>query len=130
MLKHYVDIPNAPKAVGSYSIACEANGFIFLSGQIALDPNTGMLISGGVEEQATQVLKNISAILKSTNVLKENIVKTTIFLKNMSDFSIVNKIYSDFFVETSPPARSTVEVAALPLGALVEIELIVVSKTS
>lgn len=114
---------DAPAPIGPYSQAIEAGGFLFCSGQIPLDPVTGALLNGSVAEQTQQVMKNISAVLKSAGLGFEDIVKTTIFLKNMGDFSIVNEEYGKAFT-TEPPARSAVEVAALPKGASVEIEVI------
>lgn len=114
---------DAPAAIGPYVQAKIANGFLFASGQIPLDPVTGKLVGKTIEEQTEQVLKNITAILAAAEVTSDNIVKTTCFLKNMSDFSSFNRIYSSMFSENLP-ARSAVEVSALPKNALVEIEII------
>lgn len=118
-----VSTPNAPKAIGPYSQAIKANGFVFLSGQVAFDPATGNLISGGIEQQTEQVLKNVSAILQAAGSGWDKVVKTTVFLKNMSEFGQMNEVYGKF-CKNAPPARSTVEVARLPRDVSVEIEVI------
>lgn len=113
---------NAPSAIGPYSQAIEKDGFIFISGQLPLEADTS-LMQEGIASQTKQVLKNIEYILKEVNLQMKNIVKTTILLKNIDDFEIVNNIYSQYF--TSPfPARTTYEVSKLPKGALIEIETI------
>ena len=114
---------DGPKAIGPYSQAIKAGGFVFLSGQIALDPATQQLISGDVAAQTERVLQNLAGILKSAGSLLEQAVKTTVFLKNMSDFAAMNEVYGRYFTE-APPARSTVEVARLPKDVLVEIDVI------
>lgn len=113
----------APAAIGPYSQAIMAGGFLFASGQIPLDPKTMQIVEGGVEVQIRQVLTNMSAVLKEAGLTKEDVVKTTMFLKNMEDFGKVNPIYAEFFGEHKP-ARSTIEVARLPKDALVEIECV------
>lgn len=118
-----VSSPNAPKAIGPYSQAIKANGFIFVSGQVAFDPATGNLISGGIEQQTEQVMKNLSAILQAAGSGWDKVVKTTVFLKNMSEFGQMNEVYGKFF-KNAPPARSTVEVARLPRDVSVEIDVI------
>lgn len=115
----------APAAIGPYSQAVRSGGFIFVSGQIALDPATGQLVQGPVEEQVRQVLTNLKAILEAAGSGLEHVVKTTIFLRSMDDFAAVNRVYAEFF-SAPAPARSTVAVAALPRGAAVEIEAIAV----
>ena len=120
-----VQTESAPKAIGPYSQAIVANGFVFCSGQIPLDPATGKVVAGGIEEQTQQVLKNLSAVLKAAGSDIKSVVKTTVFLQSMGDFAAMNAIYATYFTET-PPGRSTVEVAKLPRGALVEIEAIAV----
>jgi len=120
---------HAPQPIGPYTQAIRANDFVFLSGQIAIDPATGALTGNNAAEQATQVLKNIKAILTAAGLTFEEVVKTTIFLKNMDDFAKVNEVYSQSF-EVDPPARSTVAVAALPMNALVEIEVIAMRRPS
>jgi 2-iminobutanoate/2-iminopropanoate deaminase len=112
-----------PKAIGPYSQAIKANGFVFLSGQIALDPATQQLISGDAAAQTERVLRNLSGILKVAGTSLAQVVKTTVFLKNMSDFAAMNEVYGRHFTE-APPARSTVEVARLPKDVLVEIDVI------
>jgi len=113
---------HAPAALGPYSQAIKTDGYIFVSGQLGLDPQTGHLLEG-LEAQTQQILQNLAAILEASSSNMANIVKTTIFLVDMGDFSTVNQIYGGAF-EDAPPARSTVQVAALPLGGLVEIEAI------
>jgi putative endoribonuclease L-PSP len=112
----------APAAIGPYSQAIKANGFLFVSGQIPLTPN-GELAGDDIKTQTKQVLKNLKAILKEADLLLKDAVKTTIFLKNMDDFSVVNEIYAQAFKEHKP-ARSTVEISKLPKDVLIEIELI------
>ncbi|HEY6969862.1 MAG TPA: RidA family protein [Candidatus Angelobacter sp.] len=118
-----ISTPNAPKAIGPYSQAIRANGFIFVSGQVAFDPSTGNLISGGIEQQTEQVMKNLSSILQAAGSGWDKVVKTTVFLKNMSEFGQMNEVYGKF-CKNAPPARSTVEVARLPRDVSVEIDVI------
>ncbi|HAK93461.1 MAG TPA: reactive intermediate/imine deaminase [Planctomycetes bacterium] len=113
----------APKAIGPYSQAIDAGALVFLSGQIALDPATGQLRSGGIRAQAAQVLANIDAVLAGAGLARRNVVKTTVFLADMADFAALNEAYAEFFGDVRP-ARSTVQAAALPRGALVEIEAV------
>ena len=113
----------APKAIGPYSQGVKAGGFVFLSGQIPLDPATGELVSGDITAQVSQVMQNVSAVLAAAGATWKDVVKTTIFLTDLRDFQAVNAVYAPFF-ETAPPARSTVQVAALPRGSAVEIEVI------
>jgi 2-iminobutanoate/2-iminopropanoate deaminase len=124
-MKKEILTKNAPAPIGPYAQAIEAGGFLFCSGQIPLDPETGAIVgSGDVELQTKQVMKNISAVLTEAGAKFNDVVKTTIFLKDMGDFPKVNPIYGEHF--TAPfPARSTVEVARLPKDVLVEIEVIV-----
>jgi len=121
--REVISSPDAPKAIGPYSQAIKANGFIFISGQVAFDPATGNIITGGIQEQTEQVLKNLGAILKAAGSSWEKVVKTSVFLKNMSEFAQMNEVYGKVFKD-SPPARSTVEVARLPRDVSVEIDLI------
>ena len=123
-MKKIVLTKNAPAPIGPYSQGVEINGLIFFSGQISIDPAQGKIVASDVESQTVQVLKNISALLDCVSCNAENVVKTTVFLKDINDFSKVNALYSEFFT-TNHPARSCVEVANLPAGALVEIEIIV-----
>lgn len=126
MNKKIVETSLAPKAIGPYSQAVQSNGFLFLSGQIAIDPKTNQLIESlSIADQTTRVLQNIEGILTSQNLSLSHIVKTTIFLKSMNDFSTVNETYGTFF-KVSPPARSTVEVSRLPKDVLIEIDAIAV----
>ena len=125
MTKKIINTAKAPAPIGPYSQATQANGFVFTSGQIAIDPATGSLIENNVAEQTLQVLKNLEAVLSAAETSLDNVVKTTIYLKNMSDFSVVNDIYADFFGK-GLPARSTVEVSKLPKDVLVEIDCIAV----
>ncbi len=118
-----VSTPNAPKAIGPYSQAIKANGFVFISGQVAFDPATGDLVSGGIGLEREQVLKNLSAILQAAGSSWEKVVKTTVFLKNMNEFGQMNEVYGKF-CKGAPPARSTVEVARLPRDVAVEIDVI------
>src|SRR5215831_16277915 len=118
-----VSTPNAPKAIGPYSQAIKANGFIFISGQVAFDPVTQSLVPGGIAEQTEQTLKNLTAILTAAGSSWEKVVKTTVFLKNMAEFGQMNEVYGKF-CKGAPPARSTVEVARLPRDVSVEIDVI------
>lgn len=121
--REVISTPNAPKAIGPYSQAIRANGFLFISGQVCFDPATGNLISGGIQEQTEQVIKNLSAILQAAGSGLDKVVKTTVYLKNMSEFAQMNEVYGRFF-PSAPPARSTVEVARLPKDVAVEIDVI------
>jgi 2-iminobutanoate/2-iminopropanoate deaminase len=118
-----VSTPKAPKAIGPYSQAIKANGFVFVSGQVAFDPATGNLISGGIQQQTERVLNNLTAILEAAGTSWEKVVKTTVFLKDMTDFTQMNEVYAKF-CKGAPPARSTVEVARLPKDVAVEIDVI------
>ncbi|HEY9076880.1 MAG TPA: RidA family protein [Anaerolineaceae bacterium] len=114
---------HAPKAIGPYSIGIDAQGFIFASGQLGIDPGTGALVEGGVEAETRQALMNLSKVLESGGSSLDLVVKTTVFLRDIADFSKMNSIYAEFFTN-EPPARSAFQVAALPRGASVEIEAI------
>ena len=114
---------HAPKPIGPYTQAMRAGDFVFISGQIAIDPETGRLTGKNAAEQAEQVLKNIRAILTAAGLTPELVVKTTIYLANIDDFAAVNEVYGDFFHD-DPPARSTLQAARLPMDALVEIDVI------
>ena len=113
----------APKAIGPYSQAIAVNGLAFCAGQTPIDPATGNLVPGGIEEQTHQALKNVGAVLRAAGSDYSKVVKTTVFLKNMNDFAAMNAIYATYFTD-APPARSTVEVARLPKDCLVEVEAI------
>jgi 2-iminobutanoate/2-iminopropanoate deaminase len=117
---------DAPIAIGPYAQAIRAGGTLFTSGQVGLDPATGNLVSGGIVEQTTRVLENLKAVLSAAGLDFTNVVKTTVFLKNMADFAAMNEVYARYLAPTGavPPARSTVQVAALPKDALVEVECI------
>lgn len=114
----------APKAIGPYSQAVTANGFLYASGQIPLDPETGLVAGTDIEVQTRRVMENISAVLEEAGIGFKNVVKTTCFLKDLSDFAAFNAVYAEYFV--SLPARSCVEVSALPRDVLVEVEIIAV----
>lgn len=124
-MKKVIATDKAPKAIGPYSQAIEADGLVFTSGQLGLVPETGELAEG-VEAQARQALENIKAVLAEAGLTMDNVVKTTVLLADMADFAAVNTIYAEFFTEGSYPARSAFQVAALPKGGLVEIETICV----
>ena len=128
MPNHIVSSDKAPAAIGPYSQAIVANGFVFTAGQIALDPATGQVVAGGVAEQTEQVLKNLTAVLQAAGASWTNVVKTTVFLKDMRDFPTVNEVYARMVGEARP-ARSTVAVAGLPRDVLVEIEAVATVKT-
>lgn len=122
-MKDVVSAAGAPEAIGPYSQAIRANGLVFCSGQIALDPATNQLIQGDVVAQTDRVLKNLTAVLQQAGSSIEKVVKTTVFLKSMGDFAAMNETYGKYF-SANPPARSTVEVARLPKDVLVEIDVI------
>ncbi len=123
--REIISTPHAPAAVGPYSQAVRVGNFIFTAGQIALIPETGKLVEGGIEAQTDQVMKNLTNVLDAAGSNLGNVVKTTIFVTDMADFAKVNEVYGGFFTG-DPPARSTVQVAGLPLGANVEIEAIAI----
>jgi 2-iminobutanoate/2-iminopropanoate deaminase len=123
MGKRVIQTEKAPKAIGPYSQAIQAGNFLFLSGQIPLDPKTGELVKGDIRQQTQQVLENIKGVLESQKLGMEDVVKVTIFLKDIGNFNQVNEVYATYF-PSSPPARSTVEVAKLPRDADIEIEAI------
>jgi 2-iminobutanoate/2-iminopropanoate deaminase len=122
-VKEVISTQHGPKAIGPYSQAIRANGFIFISGQVAFDPATGQLVEGDVAAQTERVLQNLKGIVEAAGSLLDKAVKTTVFLKDMNDFAKMNEVYSRFF-PANPPARSTVEVARLPRDVRVEIDLI------
>ena len=123
MRPELISTAGAPKAIGPYSQALSANGFVFTAGQVALDPATGELVAGGIAEQTARALENLRAVLKAAGSTPSGVVKTTVFLVDMADFAAMNEVYGRFFGDHRP-ARSTVAVAALPRGARVEIEVI------
>lgn len=118
-----VSTEHGPKAIGPYSQAIKANGFVFVSGQVAFDPATGAIVEGAIARQTERVLENLKAILEAAGSGLNKAVKTTVFLKDMNDFAAMNEVYARYFT-TSPPARATVEVARLPRDVRVEIEVI------
>ena len=121
--KKIISTEEAPKAIGPYSQAIRTENLVFTAGQVGLDPSTMELAEGGIEAQTRQVLTNLKHVLESADSGLNFVIKTTVFLQDMSDFANMNSVYAEFFPE-NPPARSTVQVAALPKGALVEIECI------
>lgn len=122
-MKKIIATNTAPQAVGPYSQAVEANGFLFVSGQIPLDPATGQLVAGEIEAQAERVLQNLAALVAAGGSRMDRVVRTTVFLKDMGEFARMNAVYARFF-PSEPPARSTVEVARLPRDVKVEMDLI------
>jgi 2-iminobutanoate/2-iminopropanoate deaminase len=122
-MREVISTKDAPQAIGPYSQAIKAGGFVFASGQVAIDPATQQVISGEIAAQTDRVLKHISGILKAADSGLEKVVRTTVFLKNMSDFAVMNEVYARYFT-SAPPARSTVEAARLPKDVLVEIDVI------
>lgn len=125
MSKEQIQTEKAPKAIGPYSQGIKAGGMLFISGQLPLDTRTGNLVEGTIGERTAQVMKNIQAIAEEVGAGLEQIVKTTIFLTDLGNFQEVNEVYGSFFT-SAPPARATIQVAALPLGSDVEIEAIAV----
>ena len=124
-MKEIITSPRAPKAAGPYSTAVRQNGFVFLSGQIPLNPETGQLVTGSIEEQTARVIENLQAVLEAASLTLSDVVKTTVFLKDMGHFARMNETYGKYF-GPNPPARSTVEVARLPRDVQVEIEAIAI----
>ena len=124
-MKEIVHTDRGPKPIGPYSQAVKASGFIYLSGQVALDPKTGDLIGSDIRQQAERTLENVKGILEAAGTNLHHVVKTTVFLKDMNDFVAMNEVYARYFT-AAPPARSTVEVSRLPKDALLEIEVIAV----
>src|SRR6201996_7617757 len=122
-MRDVIATDDAPKAIGPYSQAIKANGFVFVSGQVPLDPATQQLVEGDISVQTDRVLQNVSGILQAAGSSLAQVVKAGVFLKNMSDFAAMNDVYGRYFTQ-SPPARSTVEVARLPKDVLVEIDVI------
>ncbi|HEV8047780.1 MAG TPA: RidA family protein [Terriglobales bacterium] len=122
-MRDVISTKEAPQAIGPYSQAIRANGFVFVSGQVAIDPGTQQVLGGDVSAQTDRVLKNLSAILSAAGSGLEKVVRSTVFLKNMGDFAAMNEVYGRYF-SANPPARSTVEVSRLPKDVLVEIDVI------
>ncbi|SMB90209.1 endoribonuclease L-PSP [Thermanaeromonas toyohensis ToBE] len=123
--KKVISTSQAPKAIGPYSQAIRVGNFIFTSGQIPLDPATGEIVPGGAKEQTRQVLENLKAILAAAGATLQDVVKTTLYIKDMADFKAINEVYAQYFPE-NPPARSCIEAARLPRDVLVEIEAVAV----
>ena len=123
--KEIISTENAPGAIGPYSQAVRSGNFLFASGQIPIDPATGEFVAGGITEQTEQVMRNVSAILEAAGAGLQQVVKTTVFLADMDDFTAMNEVYGRFFGE-DPPARATVQAARLPRDARVEIEAIAI----
>ena len=126
-MKEIIKTENAPSAIGPYSQAIKANGFVYVSGQIPIDPATGEFAGTDVQTQTRQCLKNIKAIVLAAGTSLENMVKVNVFLTDMNNFALMNEVYAEFFPE-NPPARAAVEVGALPKNALVEIEAIALAE--
>jgi 2-iminobutanoate/2-iminopropanoate deaminase len=125
-MKKIISTSDAPSAIGPYSQAVRSGSFLFCSGQIPLDPKSGQIVPGDIAAQTRRVLDNIGAVLEAEDLTFEHVVKTTIFLTNLGDFQTVNEVYGSYFKQ-DPPARSTIQVAALPKGANVEIEVIAIA---
>jgi 2-iminobutanoate/2-iminopropanoate deaminase len=125
-MKQVISTDRGPKAIGPYSQAIKANGFIFISGQIALDPKTNQLVEGDIRVQTERVLENLKGIVEAAGSTLDRVVKTTVFLKDMGEFAAMNEVYARFFPK-DPPARATVEVARLPRDVRVEIDLIAIA---
>ena len=123
MNKETVSTDKAPKAIGPYAQAIKAGEFIYTAGQIPIDPQTGNLVAGGIAEQTRQVLENLKAVLEAAGSSLDQVIKATVFLKNMADFTALNEVYGEY-LGAAKPARSTVAVAELPRGALVEIDFV------
>jgi 2-iminobutanoate/2-iminopropanoate deaminase len=126
-MRDVISTPDAPTAIGPYSQGIRANGFIFVSGQVAIDPATQQVITGDVAAQTARVIQNLSEILEAAGSGLGKVVRTTVFLKNMNDFTAMNEVYGKYF-SAAPPARSTVEVSRLPKDVLVEIDVIALAE--
>lgn len=125
MSKHIIQTKNAPAAIGPYSQGVIANGFLYTAGQVAINPETGQVIEGDIKAQTRRAMENVKAILDAAGTTFAHVVKTTVFIKDMNEFTAMNEVYGEYFKE-NPPARSTVEVARLPKDVRVEIEAIAV----
>lgn len=123
MTREIISTSNAPAAVGPYSQAVKIGSLVYTAGQLGIDPQTGRLVEGGVQAQTHQALTNLRAVLQAAGIDLGNVVKTTVFMQDMGDFKAMNQVYAEFFPQ-QPPARSAVQVAALPLNGLVEIEAV------
>lgn len=123
-MKHILNTTDAPAPIGPYNQAVKSGHFLYTSGQIPIDPATGDLVIGGIREQTIQVLENLKTVTEAAGSTLSGVIKTTVFLTDMADFAEFNVVYAEYFGEEDAPARSTIQVAALPKGSLVEIELI------
>lgn len=123
-MQERIQTSHAPAAIGPYSQAIKLDGMVYTAGQVAIEPAVGKLIEGGIEDQTRQVLENLTAVLKAAGTSLGRVVKTTVFLTTMDNFAAMNGVYAQYFNSDAPPARSTVAVVGLPLGALVEIECV------
>lgn len=122
--KQRIETQNAPAAIGPYSQAIRVGDLVYTAGQIAIDPKTGTLVQGGIGEQTRRVLENISAVLEAAGSSLDNAVKTTVFLTDMANFAAMNDVYKQYLGSGTPPARSTVQVAGLPMGSMIEVECV------
>jgi 2-iminobutanoate/2-iminopropanoate deaminase len=125
LVRKTVSTQNAPSAVGPYSQAIKIDNLTYTAGQLGMDPQTGKLVEGGIQAQTRQALTNLQAVLEAAGTSMRNVIKTTVFLQDINDFKAMNQVYAEFFPD-APPARSAVQVAALPLGGLVEIEAVAI----
>lgn len=126
-MRQVISTDEAPKAIGPYSQAIRANGMLYVSGQIPVDPSTQQVVTGGITEQTERVLRNLEAILKAAGSSFENVVRSGVFLQDMNDFAAMNEVYSRYF-KVNPPARSTIQVARIPKDCLVEIEVTAIAE--
>jgi 2-iminobutanoate/2-iminopropanoate deaminase len=126
-VKQIIQTQRAPQAIGPYSQAIKVSGFVFASGQIPIDPQTGQFIPGGIKEQTEQVLKNLSAVLEAAGSGLDRVVKTTVYLADIEEFAAMNEVYARFFTN-EPPARATIQAAGLPRNARVEIEVVALAE--
>ena len=127
MKREAVQTDQAPKAIGPYEQGIKVNGFVFTAGQIPIDPKTGNIVEGGIASQTRQALENLKGVLEASGSSMDRVVKATVFLKNMADFAAMNEVYAEYLGHVKP-ARSTVGVATLPLGASVEIDLVAIAE--
>ncbi len=125
-MREVISTPDAPKAIGPYSQGVRANGLVFTAGQVAFDPKTQQIVDGDISAQTERVMQNLSAILTAAGCSMQDVIRSTVFLKNMDDFAAMNAVYAKYF-SAAPPARSTVEVSRLPKNALVEIDMIAIA---
>jgi 2-iminobutanoate/2-iminopropanoate deaminase len=125
-MREVISTPDAPKAIGPYSQGVRAGGLFFTAGQVAFDPKTQQIVDGDISAQTERVMQNLSAILTAAGCGMQDVIRSTVFLKNMDDFAAMNAVYAKYF-STAPPARSTVEVSRLPKNALVEIDMIAIA---